>query len=981
MKLRKIFAVAMMLVALGSMAQSMPIENDPSVRTGKLANGLTYYIKQNNWPEHRVNFYIAQNVGSLQEEESQRGLAHFLEHMAFNGTEHYPGNGVIDYTRSLGVEFGRDLNAYTSVDQTVYNINDVPSTRVSAIDSCLLILKDWSNGLLLEGDEIDKERGVIHEEWRVRSSASQRMFERNLETLYPNSKYGLRMPIGLMSIIDNFKYDEIRNYYHKWYRPDNQAIVVVGDIDVDRTEAKIKEMFGSIPAPAADAAKVVEVEVPDNEQPIFVIDKDKEQQYNLIQIMYKTDPLPNEIKGDMTYLIMKYVIDMSCDMLNKRLEEKALEPDCPYIQAGAMYGNYIFAKTKDAFTLMVLPKEGKSAEAIKVVTEEALRAAQHGFTATEFVRVKDEYLSGLEKQYNNRNQINNDRFGREYCAHYLNNEPYPSIEWGYQMMNMIAPNIPVDAINQTFAQMMPTDDKNLVVLNFNPDKEGVTLITADEIKKSIDEAQAAKLEAYVDNVKDEPLITEMPTPGKIVSETENTTLGFKELTLSNGAKVILKTTDFKDDEIRYFAESKGGNSLYGPKDWANCQMFDIFTQTCGLGNFTNNELEKALAGKNASVDISLSENYERLNGNSTKKDLETLFQLNYLYFTALTKDEKAAGTIMSFLETQLKNKSSMPEAALSDSIKTTSYNHDWRQMPFNVENLKDVNLDRIVEIAKERTANAADFTFYFVGSFDEATIKPLIEQYIASLPSQPGVKENFKEGAKLVTGDVKNEFSRAMETPQSTSFVMWHSYDAPYTMENDIKADIAGQVLDVILLKKVREDEGAAYSPHGSAGMTIKGDKPFIQALTYVNMKPEKKDLVVKIMRESLSDIANGQIEADALQKIKEKMIKDYDTNTKSNGHWINVLNMYNSFNVDTQNGYKEAVNKVTAADVSKFVKETLVKTGNCIEVTMNPTDDAAAATAKEAPANAKEAKPAAAKKATAKKAAKKVAKKTSKRK
>ena len=251
MKLRKLFAAAMMLVALGSMAQSMPIENDPSVRTGKLPNGLTYYVKQNNWPEHRVNFYIAQRVGSLQEEESQRGLAHFLEHMAFNGTEHYPGNGVIDYTRSLGVEFGRDLNAYTSVDQTVYNINDVPSTRVSALDSCLLILKDWSNGLLLEGDEIDKERGVIHEEWRVRSSASQRMFERNLEKLYPGSKYGKRMPIGLMSVVDNFKYNEIRDYYHKWYRPDNQAIVVVGDIDVDRTEAKIKEMFGAIPAPAA----------------------------------------------------------------------------------------------------------------------------------------------------------------------------------------------------------------------------------------------------------------------------------------------------------------------------------------------------------------------------------------------------------------------------------------------------------------------------------------------------------------------------------------------------------------------------------------------------------------------------------------------------------------------------------------------------------------------------------------------------------
>ena len=966
MTLRKFFMAAMMLVALGSMAQSMPIENDPSVRKGKLDNGLTYYIKQNNWPEHRVNFYIAQRVGSLQEEESQRGLAHFLEHMAFNGTVNYPGNGVIDYTRSLGVEFGRDLNAYTGVDQTVYNINDVPSTRLSAIDSCLLILKDWSNGLLLEGDEIDKERGVIHEEWRVRSSASQRMFERNLETLYPGSKYGKRMPIGLMSVVDNFKYDEIRNYYHKWYRPDNQAIVVVGDIDVDRTEAKIKEMFSSIPGPAADAAQVVDIEVPDNAEPIFVIDKDKEQQYNVIQVMYKNDPIPNEIKGDISYMVMKYAINMACDMLNKRLEEKALEPDCPYLQAGANYGNYIFAKTKDAFNLIVLPKDGKSADAVQVVTQEALRASQHGFTATEYVRVKDEYMSSLEKQFNNRNQINNDRFGREYCSNFLEKEPYPSIEWEHQMMSMIAPNIQVEMINQLMAQMMPTNDSNLVVMNFNPDKEGVVLPTKETLKGAIDAAQAAKLEAYVDNVKNEPLIAELPTPGKIVSETENTKLGFKELTLSNGATVILKKTDFKDDEIRYYAESKGGSSLYGPKDWANCKMFDLVVAASGLGNFSSNELEKALAGKNANVDLSLTTNYERLNGNSTKKDLETMFQLNYLYFTALTKDEKATSTYMSFVETQLKNKSSNPDAALSDSIQTTTYNHDWREKPFNLEDIKNVNYDRVIEIAKERTANAADFTFYFVGSFDEATIKPLIEQYIASLPSQPGVKENFKEGAKVAAGNVKNVFSRAMETPQTTSLVMWHSYDAPYTMENDIKADIAGQVLDVILLKKVREDEGAAYSPHGSAGMTIKGDKPFTQALTYVSMKPEKKDLVINIMRESINDVANGQIEADALQKIKEKMLKDYDTNAKSNAHWVNVLNMYKAFNVDTQNGYKEMVNKVTAADVSKFVKETLVKSNNCIEVTMNPEGVA------QEPAKAQPAKKATTQKAIAKKGAKK---------
>ena len=937
MKLRKLFAAAMMLVALGSMAQSMPIENDPSVRTGKLPNGLTYYVKQNNWPEHRVNFYIAQRVGSLQEEESQRGLAHFLEHMAFNGTEHYPGNGVIDYTRSLGVEFGRDLNAYTSVDQTVYNINDVPSNRVSALDSCLLILKDWSNGLLLEGDEIDKERGVIHEEWRVRSSASQRMFERNLEKLYPGSKYGKRMPIGLMSVVDNFKYNEIRDYYHKWYRPDNQAIVVVGDIDVDRTEAKIKELFGAIPAPAADAAQVVDVEVPDNKEPIIVVDKDKEQQMNIIQVMYKTDPLPNEMKSDISYMLMKYAIDMACTMLDKRLDEKSQDPDCPYMQAGAGYGNYIFAKTKDCFQLFIAPKEGKTNEAVKAVTEEALRASQHGFTATEFARVKDDYMSNLEKQYNNRNQINNDRFGREYCAHYLNNEPYPSIEWTYQMMNMIAPNVGVEMVNQLMAQMMPTTDENLVVLNFNPDKEGVALPAESELMGAINAAQEAKLEAYVDNVKDEPLMTVMPKPGKIVKETENKQLGFKELILSNGAKVILKPTTFKDDEIRYKAVSKGGSSLYGPEDWANCQMFDAVIGMSGLGNFSSNELEKALAGKNANVDLSMSTTRESLSGNSTKKDLETMFQMNYLYFTSIKKDEKAVTSLLNMLETQLKNKSTVPMAIFGDSVKNTIYNHSWRERPFNAENVKDINYDRVLEIAKERTANAADFTFYFVGSFDEATIKPLIEQYIASLPAKKGQAEDFKEVTQLATGNVVNEFIQKMETPQATAVMMWHSSLAPYTMDNDIKADITGQVLETLLLKKVREDEGAAYSPNGYAGMSMIGKKPFIQSVASISMKPEKKDIVLNIMRESLNEIANGQVEADALQKIKEKMLKDYDTNAKSNGSWINMLNTYNDYNLDLFNGYKEAVNKVTAADISNFVKTQLLSAKNRIEVIMLP--------------------------------------------
>ncbi len=927
-----------MLIFMSSMAQQMPpIENDPSVRTGKLPNGLTYYIKQNNWPEHRVNFYIAQRVGSLQEEESQRGLAHFLEHMAFNGSVNYPGNGVIDYTRSLGVEFGRDLNAYTSVDQTVYNINDVPSTRVSAIDSCLLILKDWSCGLLLEDEEIDKERGVIHEEWRVRSSASQRMLERNLETLYPGSKYGKRMPIGLMSVVDNFKYNELRDYYHKWYRPDNQAIVVVGDIDVDRTEAKIKEMFSDIPAPAANAAKVVDVDVPDNDQPIIVFDKDKEQNNSVIQIMFKSDPFPTEMKSNFMYMLQNYAINRACGMLSSRLEEQSKEPDCPYVMAMASYGNYLFSKTKDAFTIIVIPKEGKAAQAIEAAVEETLRAAQHGFTETEYARNKDEYISSLEDYYNNRNQVNNESFGREYCSNFLEQEPYPSIEWRYQVMTMLTPELPVELINKTMADFVPEDNSNLVVLSFNP--ENVELPSDQSVIAAIGDARNKKLEPYVDNVKQEPLITTMPKAGKIVKETKNDKLGFTQLELSNGATVIIKPTTFKDDEISYYAESRGGSSLYGEKDWANCGMLSTLIEMSGLGNFSNSELEKALAGKNASVQMDMSDEYESFTGSASKKDLETMFQLNYLYFTAINKDEKSVGRIMSLLENFLKNKDAMPEAALEDSVSCTFYNHHWRNKPFNVENLKEIDYDRVLQIAKERTANAADFTFYFVGSFDEATIKPLIEQYIASLPAQKGKKEDFGEIPLYAKGKVTNEFARKMETPQVSSRIMWHTYDLPYTMQNDLLADITGQVLENILLKKVREDEGAAYSPNARASISFSGHKVVTSATVSCEFKPEKKDIVLAIMRESLNEIATGQVTQDVLDKIKEKMAKDYDTNVKDNGYWISWLSFYVDRNIDVYNGYKEALNKITTQDISNFVKQSMLKTGNCIEVTMTPQD------------------------------------------
>ena len=939
MKIKQLLAGVLMLAAACVTAQEMPqmppVPVDEAVCMGKLPNGLTYYVRHNDYPEHRVNFYIAQRVGSIQEEESQRGLAHFLEHMAFNGTENYPGNGVIDYTRTLGVEFGRNLNAYTSTDQTVYNIDDVPSTRQSALDSCLLILRDWSCGLLLEGDEIDKERGVIHEEWRLRSSASQRMLERNLETLYPGSKYGKRMPIGLMSVVDNFKYNEIRDYYHKWYRPDNQAIVVVGDIDVDYMEGKIKEMFGPIPAPAADAAQVVTEPVPDNDEIIVVSDKDKEQQYSIIQLMFKSDPMPREMKGTMAYMLQDYVMDIVSSMLNQRLAEKAQEPDCPFIQAGSGNGAYIMSNSKEAYTIYAMPKEGQTDAALQAIMTEALRVAKHGFTATEYARAKEEYMSQLQKQYDNRSKISNARYGRSYIANYLEGDPIPSMETEYAIMNQIVPMLPVEMINQGVAEMFPQENnENVVVLCFNQEKEGNTYPTVEGLTGAITAARNSNIEAYVDNVKNEPLMTKLPKAGKIKKETKNAKLGYDELILSNGAKVILKKTDFKDNEIRMYAVSKGGSSLYGQKDWANTELFDMAIMQSGLGNFSNQELEKALAGKQASASLSLGTYTESLSGQSTIKDLETMFQLAYLRMTDIRKDDKAYANIMNLLETALKNKGLQPEAAFADSVNVTLNNHTWRYRPFEAECLKDVNYDRIMQIAKERTANAADFTFYFVGSFDNDTIRKHICQYIASLPAK-GKKENWVNVDEHPNGTVLNHFTRKMETPKANAQMYWHSSAIPFTIQNSILADMAGEVLSKVYLQKIREDAGAAYSAGASGDVDYEGDKVFSYVMASVPMKPEKAAEALDIMRQEVPAAAQS-VDAATLADIKAANLKNYDTMLKENGFWINALRMWDQRGIDIVNGYREAVNAVTPQQVSDFIKK-LMASGNKIEVVMMP--------------------------------------------
>lgn len=939
MKFKHLLLVALTfatsLVSAQDVSQLPPLPVDTAVRIGKLDNGLTYYIRHNNWPEHVANFYIAQRVGAIQENEDQRGLAHFLEHMAFNGSEHFPDSTILDYTRNLGVEFGSDLNAYTSIDQTVYRICDVPTKRQAALDSCLLILKDWSNGLTLSDKEIDKERGVIHQEWQMGQGPMMRIYERVLPRLFPGSKYGVRLPIGLMSVVDNFKYKELRDYYKKWYRPDNQAIIIVGDVDVNHMENKIKEYWKGVTVPA-NAAKVVDEPVPDNDTAIYISDKDKEMQYSQVGIEMKHDVFPDSLKNTVPYLVDDYAKTMVSMMLNVRFNDLTKKADCPFIMGYAYDGEYEgLSKTKDAFNLVAISKEGKDADALKTLYREAQRAREYGFTQSEFDRSKAEYMSQLESQYENRNKIKNSQFGDEYRDNYLEHEPITGIENEYMIMKqMIVPNLGLEDINQYAKELITDNDTNLVVYAYAQEKDGKQYLTEAEMKAAVDGVRGEKIEAYVDNFKNEPLIAKdkEPKPGKIVSEKENKTLGFKELTLSNGARVILKKTDYKENEIRFQGLSKGGKNLYGEKDYNNVKYFDDVIGSCGLGNFSNAELSKALYGKQASAGIGLDRYYQTVSGSSVPKDIETMMQLVYLNFTAQNKDMDSYNSLMSNLELSLKNKDLRPESVLQDSVRVTINGHKKRFAPYNVNDLKDINYDRILQIWKERFSSADGFVFYFVGNFDEATLRPLIEKYLASLPK--GKKSNWIDVNPYVNGEIQNRFTRKMETPKAQAFEFRHM-PMKYNVDNYVLVDAAGQLLTIDQLQKIREDASAAYSVYSGAGLERFGDRTEATLITVCPMDPKKAGQVDTLLVSTYNDNVEKP-DAGDVSKVKETMLKKFDVDTKTNGYWMNVLDEYVSTGVDLYNGYADAVKALTPAKIAGFLKE-LKDSGNNILVFMMP--------------------------------------------
>ena len=916
--------------AVAQQMQFPPLPVDKNVRIGQLDNGLTYYIRHNKLPENRAEFYIAQKVGSILEEPQQRGLAHFLEHMAFNGTKNFPGDdkglGVIPWCETVGIKFGTNLNAYTSIDETVYNISNAPIDRTGVLDSCLLILHDWSNYILLKDDEIDKERGVIREEWRSRNSGMLRVYTDLLPTIYQGDKYADCMPIGSIDVINNFPYKDIRDYYHKWYRPDLQGIVIVGDIDVDTVEAKLKAVFADVQKPAERTY----YPVTDNKEPIVAIGTDKEVDDPSIEIYFKQDATPDSEKNNVGYLASQYMTSMISSMLNARLSELVQSANPPFTRASSYYSDFFVAKTKEAFALSASSKADGIETALKTLLQETERARRFGFTESEYARARANYLQSLESAYNEREKTKHGSYVREYVQNFLNGEPIPGIEAEYAMMNQLAPNIPLQAMNMVMQQLVP--DSNQVVIIAGPAKEGLKYPTKEEVINLLKGMKDLDLQAYVDKVSDEPLMKEAPKGGKIISEKEGDIYGSTKLVLSNGVTVYVKKTDFKADEIRMKGTSLGGKSIFPDKDALNFAVMDNVIAVGGLGNFSQVDLTKVLAGKKVSVNAGLGATTENVFGTCSPKDFETMMQLTYLTFTAPRKDAEAFESFKNRMKAQLESAQANPLSSINDSLQKAMYNNHPRVVMMKPEMVDQIDYDRILEMYNDRFKDASDFTFYFVGNIDLETAKPLIAEYLGALPAI-NRKETFKDTKMSIRkGVYKNEYAKEQQTPTAT-IVFLYSGKAPYTLKNDILLSFATQVLDMVYTEEVREKEGGTY------GVNCFGDLqkyPKEQLLLQIVFQtdPAKKDKLAGIVVDELKKLAAEGPSDVHLQKVKEYMLKKYADNQKENGYWMNNLNDYFYYGMDMTEGYTDIVNSITAKDIQKFVSD-LLKQGNEIEVTM----------------------------------------------
>lgn len=920
-----------MIFAQAPQDQKMPM--DPKIKYGKLKNGMTYYIRHNEEPKDRASFYIIQNVGAMLEDDDQNGLAHFLEHMAFNGTEHYEGKGIINYLEKYGVAFGRNINAYTSTDETVYNLSNVPTTNENLMDSCLLILNDWSNYLLLTDEEIDAERGVIKEEWRTRRNANFRIFNKLAPYMYKDSKYAKRDVIGDLDVIENFDYDVIRRFYHDWYRTDLQAIAIVGDFDADEMEKKVIELFSKIPA-VEDPKERVYYELPDNVEPIIGIVTDPEAQQSIARINYKHDEVADADKNNVMYYRSLIVNDLFTQMLNTRFSELVQKENPPFILAQSFYGEYV--KTKDAFTMIALANSGGMTNSIKALLAESERVRRFGFTNGELERTKMDVLRSYEKAYKEREKRIHDRYAMEYKTHYIDGEPIPGIEIEYQAVQAILPGISIAEINALASKWVR--DENVVITIQGPDKEKESFPTEEQTLAMIKESKTLELEAYKDEVSDKPLVANEPAGTKVVETKELEKFGATEWTLGNGMKVVLKPTDYKEDEILVYGFSKGGLSLLSNEDLPSGSIVSSYVGMYGLGEFNNIELQKMLSGKIVTLNPFIADETEGFNGSASPQDLETLLQLVYLYFENPRFDEAAHkvydGRLIAFLE----NRSKDPNQIFSDSLTAIKANYHPRVEPFNKEFIEKSNFTKAKEVFQDRFQDASDFTFIFTGNIDAETAKPLIEKYLGGITDKDRVetwKDNNIDGPE---GFVNKTFNQTMETKKSRVHIAYHD-DMEYTRKNKIALTLIEGILDLRYTESIREDEGGTYGVGIRAGATHYPNSEF-EVMMQFDCDPEKAEHLASLIHLEIDKMMkDGPTQVD-LDKARENMLKERTENMRKNRFWQSVMIQYyyhNETAIGAEN-YEEILNNMSTKDLQKIAKK-LLKKADKIQLIMKPTE------------------------------------------
>ncbi len=935
--MRKLLAFCLVLLTITLSAQPLP--QDPDVRKGQLKNGLTYYIRHNAKEAGLADFYIAQRVGAIQEEPRQRGLAHFLEHMAFNGTKHFPGKGkklgIVPWCETIGVKFGANLNAYTSIDETVYNISAVPLKRPGIADSCLLILHDWSHYLLLEDKEIDKERGVIHEEWRTRRAgkAVSRLIEPAMPKIYKGTKYEDCMPIGSMDIVDNFPYKDLRDYYHKWYRPDLQAIVVVGDIDVDKMEKKIKKLFGSIPMPK-NAAKREYYTVNDNDTMIVDIERDKEQPIVLLHLYQKREATPDAEKNDVGYLRGDYIDGLIASMLNDRLAAIKQQAQPPFQSATARASQFFLSRTKDAFSLAVSCQENNILGGLIAAVGVAEQARQHGFTAAELQRAKSLKLNHDERKFRERDDRRNSKFVGPCVRNFLSYEPLISIEYQLQLTQQFDKEVTLEEVNKACQELIT--DKNQVVVMYAPEKEGLMLPNEQQLSTVILAAQQLQYAPY-----QEPAIeTDLQSycapltaqPGSIVSEKAHKH-GFTEWTLSNGLKVYAKKTNYAADAVSVTLRGEGGTSQYSDADIPNFSLINSAITDAGVAQFDATTLRRMLAGKSVRVQPSVGSRTQSIGGGVALKDMPTLFQLMYLYFTQPRRDTVAFQGLMNRTHAFLTNRNASPKVDYNDSIRAILYGHHPRLEPVVQETLKKVSYDRILQIYKERFSDAANFNCVIIGNYDEQQLRQLVCQYLATLPAtHQNEKTNWKNLPQVVKGDFARTFKKKMATPLANVSI-YYGAEVEFSPQSDLELDFLTRVLKIAYTDSIREEKGGTYGV-GVAFELDKDDHPNATVKIAYNADPDRYDELNPIVYQQLKNIAEQGPAASSMQKIKEYLVKQYQQAVITNDYWNYIIWHEIDDDADFDTGYCDMVQQMTAQQVQRMAQR-LLDARQRIEVTM----------------------------------------------